>query len=128
MTTEAESVTINLYSTNSSRHFELKLAVISLRGPEKNTVCLSMEETFYRYFTLGYVIKRESLKFVIFILQMQWSASVPFELIFIDELTGLKREPVLGSKIKSEGLVNPCVLKVEVCTCGCNLTKLLLCV
>ena len=25
-----------------------------------------------------------------------------------------EKEPVLGSKVKSEGLVNPCVLKAEV--------------
>jgi hypothetical protein len=35
---EAESVTINAYSTENSRHFELKLAFISLGIPNKNMV------------------------------------------------------------------------------------------
>lgn len=34
---------------------------------------------------------------------------------FIDELTGQAKESVVGSKIKSEGSLNPCVLKIEVC-------------
>ncbi|CAB3982302.1 Hypothetical predicted protein [Paramuricea clavata] len=78
---EAESVTINAYSTENSRHFELKLAFISLGIPNKNMI--------------------------------RWSVSVPFELTFIDEQAGRGKESVLGSKIKSEGLVNPCVLKID---------------
>ena len=33
---------------------------------------------------------------------------------FIDGHVGIEKESVLSSKIKSEGLVNPCVLNVEV--------------
>ncbi|CAB4038902.1 Hypothetical predicted protein, partial [Paramuricea clavata] len=43
---------------------------------------------------------------------IRWSVRVPFELTFIDEQAGRGKESVLGSKVKSEGLVNPCVLKI----------------
>ncbi|XP_046846719.1 uncharacterized protein LOC124440376 [Xenia sp. Carnegie-2017] len=44
---------------------------------------------------------------------IQWSISVPFELTFVDVLIGREKEYAIGSKIKSDGLINPCVLKIE---------------
>lgn len=51
--------------------------------------------------------------FLLYFFQTKWSISIPFELMFLNAGTEVK-EPVLGSKVKSDGMVNPFVLKAEV--------------
>jgi hypothetical protein len=63
-----------------------------------------------------------------FFIQIRWRVNVPLELTFIDQHAEGEKESVLSSKIKSEGLVNPCVLNIEVKSIWhiCSILRLLL--